>query len=245
MAKAQSKRFWEVKNAANKDLGELYVYGSIVSSKWEEDEVTAGDIKKALDALGPIKTLDIYVNSPGGSVFVAQAIYSMLNRHTAKKRVFIDGLAASAASFLAMVGEVFMPRNAMMMVHKPWNIVLGNATDLRKAADRLDKVQESMAEVYLSKVKIPAEELAELLEAETWMTAEDCLKYGFCDQIIADKEVAACVDPEIFAHYQHVPQQLLTEQLSDSTALSDAERQALLAEAKANLERTKSILGGM
>ena len=104
------KKFWEVKASANK-TGDVYVYGSIVSYKWEDSDVTAKSFKEDLDALGEIGTLNMYINSPGGSVFTAQAIFSILKRHEAEKNAYVDGLAASAASFLIMAADnIYMPK---------------------------------------------------------------------------------------------------------------------------------------
>lgn len=245
MAKAQSKRFWEVKNAAN-DVGEVYIYGDIVSYKWYDEDTTAASFKEDLDGLGDIATLNIYINSPGGSVFQGQAICSILKRHKAKKHVYIDGLAASIASVIAMAGDaIFMPANAMMMIHNAWTFGYGNAKDLRKLADDLDKINESIVAAYMQKVSISEHEVRELMDAESWLTAQECLDYGFCSELLEDKQVAASVNTDLLARYRNVPERLLSSAQKGEEALGQAERQALLAEAKANLERTKSILGGM
>ncbi len=202
------KKFWEVKAAANKS-GDVYVYGSITSYKWDDSDVTAKSFKDDLDALGDIDTLNLYVNSPGGSVFTAQAIHSILKRHTAEKNAYVDGLAASAASFLIMAADkILIPSNATIMVHKPSNGAWGNANDLRKTADLLDKVEEGMIEAYMSHVKITNDKLKELLDAETWLTAKEAVEYGFADELIAEKQVAASIDPEILAQYKNVPDAL-------------------------------------
>lgn len=205
------KKFWEVKAAANK-TGDVYVYGSIASYKWNDTDVTAKSFKDDIDALGDIDTLNIYTNSPGGSVFVAQAIYSILKRHKAEKNAYVDGLAASAASFLIMAADkILIPSNATIMVHKPSSGAWGNATDLRKTADILDKVEEGMIEAYMSHVKITEDKLKELLDAETWLTAKEAVEYGFADELIEEKNVAACIDPAIMAQYKNVPDILQQE----------------------------------
>src|SRR5690554_544642 len=125
--------------------GELILYGEISDYTWWGDEVTPKQFKEDLDALGDIDILNVYINSPGGDVFAGQAIYSMLKRHKAYVNVFIDGIAASIASLIAMAGDkVIMPANAMMMIHNPWVFATGNANDLRKIADDLDKIRDSM-----------------------------------------------------------------------------------------------------
>lgn len=245
--KARERPFWDVKAAA-KDFGEVYLYGAIVGSKWDDDEVTAADFKRALDGLGDINKLNIYINSPGGSVFAAQAIFSMLQRHPAKKYVFIDGLAASAASFVAMVGEVIsMPVNSMMMIHKPYSVSIGNSDELRREAERLDKVEGVMMDTYMTKLegKIDREKLAELLAAETWLTAKECLQYGFCDELIAESRVAACVDPEIMAHYRNIPE--VIDSMRGGDGLDAQQRQelaVLIDQTNKDLEEVNKYLGG-
>ena len=209
---SDKKGFYVIKANADPAVGELYLYGDIVPgewAKWDDEDRTAANIRDELAALGDITTLNIYINSGGGDVFQGQAIYSILKRHSAEKNVFIDGLAASAASFIAMAGDtVIMPRNAMIMVHNPWTIALGFAEDLRTVADMLDKVREAMKAAYLAKIKITDAELTQLLDAESWLTADEAYTYGFADEIADEVQIAASVSPEILSRYQHVPESL-------------------------------------
>ena len=243
------KPFWDIKAAA-KGVGEVYIYGLVTAYKWDDTDVTAADFKRDLDALGDIKTLNVYINSPGGSVFQGQAIYTILKRHTAYKNVYVDGLAASIASLVAMAGDtIFMPKNAMMMVHEPMNIIfMGNAQDFRKAADDLDKIGESMKASYMAKLdgKTTEEKLSELLAAETWLTAVECFEYGFCDELLDEKQIAASVDTELFARYKNVPENLLKMlQRGGEGLLNEADRRKLSEESKANLAKLNQILGGL
>ena len=138
----KNKRFWNFK-ALDEKTGELTLYGEISNETWWGDEVTPKEFKSDLDNLGEIDTLNIYINSPGGDVFAGQTIYSILKRHKAHKNVYIDGLAASIASVIAMAGNtIFMPKNAMMMIHNPWTVGMGNADEFRKLAEDLDKIRE-------------------------------------------------------------------------------------------------------
>lgn len=206
------KKFWEFKNAADVDVGELFIYGEITSYKWDDSDTTAQSFKEDLEGLGDIKSLNIYINSPGGSVFQGQAIYTILKRHKAKVNVYVDGLAASIASVIAMAGDtIFMPKNAMMMIHNPWTFAMGNAKDFRKVADDLDKIRGSLVESYLNKTgdKMTNEKLDELLDGETWLSAQECFDYGLCDELLEDKKVAALVSDQLFANYKNVPKQLL------------------------------------
>lgn len=244
MKAVSNKKFWDIKAAVEK-VGEVYIYGSIVRYRWDDEDTTAMSFKKDLEALGDVDTLNLYINSPGGSVFQAQAIYSILKRHSAQKNAYIDGIAASAASFLIMAADkIIMPKNATMMVHNPLTIVIGNAKELRKEADALDKITVGMIESYLSHTsdKITEDKLKDLLDAETWLTAQECLDYGFADEIIEAKEVAACIDPDIFAAYKNVPESLL-KSLEGGEEPGEAERRAqIAANSKATLERVGNIL---
>lgn len=190
-----SRKFWQVRAAADDPhVGELLLYGEISDVTWWGDEVTPKQFWEDLKSLGDIQELRVYINSPGGDVFAGQAIYSMLRRHTATKLVYVDGLAASAASLVAMAGDrVIMPRNAMMMIHNPWTIAWGDANELRKIADELDKIRESLIAVYEDKTRMDRDRIIEMLDAETWMTAEEAVEMGFADEIEEAKAVAASV----------------------------------------------------
>lgn len=192
MPKNRSK-FWSFKNAAT-GTGQLYLYGPIDSESWWGDEITPKQFQADLAALGNITQLDVFINSDGGDVFAGQAIHSMLKRHTANVTVYIDGLAASIASVIAMAGDkVVMPRNAMMMIHNPWSFAVGNSQDFRSLADELDKIRESLIAAYQDKSGMTPDEIKSLLDAETWLTAEEAVAYGLADEIEQTKQVAASV----------------------------------------------------
>ncbi len=241
----KDKKFWEVKAAAN-DVGELYIYGDIVSHKWDDTDVTVKDFAEDLKALGDLKTLNIYLNSLGGSVFQGQAIYSILKRHSAHKNVYIDGIAASIASVIAMAGDtISMPKNAMVMIHNPWTFVMGNSADLRKEADALDKIRESMIVAYMDKIqdKTSEEQLAELLDAETWLSAQDCFDRGFCDEILDVKEIAAsCLDSEMLSNYKNTPDSIKNLQKGVDCLSDDGKRRKIIEESRADLADLNYIL---
>jgi len=187
-----SRRFWQVRSAADPGVGELLLYGEIADSTWWGDEVTPKAFWEDLQKLGDIKELRVFINSPGGDVFAGQAIYSMLRRHSATKLVYVDGLAASAASLVAMAGDrIVMPRNAMMMIHNPWTWAAGDANTLRAIADDLDKIRESLVAVYEDRTGLERERIIEMLDAETWLTAEEAVALGFATEIEDSKAVAA------------------------------------------------------
>jgi ATP-dependent Clp protease protease subunit len=237
------KRFWSIKAAADK-TGEIYIYGDIVSDKWYDTDITAASFNEDLKVLGDVETLNIYINSYGGSVFQGQAIYSILKRHPAPKNVYIDGIAASIASLIAMAGDtVFMPQNAIMMVHNPWSFAIGNAQELRKEADALDRIREAMIPAYMAKLEGKTDEatLRELMDAETWLTAADAFSYGFVDEITAAQAAAASASPDIIERYKNMPEAaraLLKDAKSEEPGPSqkglapkDLHRRRLLSEA--------------
>lgn len=185
------KEMWEIKQSAEKDTLDIYIYDDVQSDGWcEESETSANHFRKVLEENKGAKQMNIYINSRGGSVFEGTAIYNQLKRHPANKTVYIDGLAGSIASVVAMAGDkVIMPKNAVMAIHNMWTYAVGNATELRKVADDLDVMNNAGRTAYLEKCgdKLSEEKLIEMMDAETWLTAEECIKYGFADEY-AEKE---------------------------------------------------------
>lgn len=229
-------KFWNFK-ALDEKTGELTLYGEISDVSWWGDEVTPKQFKEDLDALGDIDTLNVYINSPGGDVFAGQAIYSMLKRHNAHVNVYIDGVAASIASLIAMAGDkIIMPANAMMMIHSPWTFAVGNAQDFRKLADDLDKIRESMIVAYQSKSGLEKEEIINIMDGDdgdgTWLSADDCKKYGFVDEIENAKQIAACIPEKYFAIYRNIPKALkkLLDNEETQNKEKDLKKQKMLLE---------------
>lgn len=239
----KAKKFWNMKKADK--TGEIYIYGDIVSYKWDDSDVTAKSFKDDLDALDDIDTLNIYINSAGGSVFQGQAIYSILKRHKAHKNVYIDGIAASIASVIAMAGDaIFMPKNAMMMIHRPWTIAIGNVDDMLAAAEALEKIGIAIKATYMERFNQGEDKLQELLDAETWLTADECLEYGLCDEVTGEKQIAASLNSEVLSKYRNVPDFLKSAVGGDD--LEERQRRAAIAEqSQKNIENLKKILGGL
>ena len=224
----KKKRFWNFKALENNEA-ELSIYGEIADSNgWFSDgtETTPSGFKEELAALGDVNTINVYINSPGGDVFAGQAIFSMLKRNKATVNVYVDGLAASIASVIAMAGDtIHMPNNSMMMIHNPWSAMMGNATDFRKAADDLEKIGLSIQETYLAKATdMKQEDLVTLLDAETWLTAKECLDLGLCDEIENEKVIAASIsDFEVLSKYKNTPRFIkVQEKLKDEKPKDEA-----------------------
>jgi len=199
---------WELKQAVDSGL-ELFIYGDVKPDGYDwwtdrviESETSAQHFREELAKYPDAKEIKIYINSYGGSVFEGTAIYNQLRRHPAQKTVFIDGFACSVASVIAMAGDkIVMPRNAMMMIHNMWTVAIGNAQELRKAADDLDVISKGNRQAYLQKTgeKLDEAKLIQMLDAETWLTAEDCIAYGFADEF-AEKEADMSKAAEVLQH---------------------------------------------
>ena len=179
------KNMWEFRQAAKADALELYIYSTVESDRWfKESETSAQHFRDELAKHPNAKEIAVYINSLGGSVLEGIAIYNQLKRHPAHVTVHVDGFACSIASVIAMAGDtVIMPKNTVMMVHNAWTIAMGNAAELRKAADDLDVINQASRQAYLDKSggRITEEQLTELLDNETYLTAAQCIEYGFAD----------------------------------------------------------------
>ena len=183
--------FWQIKNEAEEEEAELVLYGEIANSSWYEDDVTPKQFAEDLKALGG-KDLKLRINSPGGDVFAAQAIYNQLKSYTGNITACIDGMAASAATIITCAAEVVMPSNGIFMIHNPMCIVMGymDVPKLKKMTDRLTVVKQTIVNVYMKKCKNVSEsKLNKLMDAETWMNADEALDYGFVDEVDADEQV--------------------------------------------------------
>lgn len=162
--------------------------------------VTAADFRVALASLGSVQRLDIDINSNGGDVTEGFAVYNMLARHPARKIVTILGLAASMASVIAMVGdEVMMPSNAMLMIHNPFGGAIGNASTIKSFGEALDIMQSSIRDVYARRTGLPSAQIAQMMDAETWLSAARSVELGFADRTI-DPIRAAAVSTARFRH---------------------------------------------
>ncbi len=199
-SKTNNQSWFTIKAAAN-DTAEISIYEEI--GGWG---ISAQQFAKDLKALGNIKNIELHIHSPGGSVFDGIAIYNLLNNHPATKTVYIDGLAASMASVIAMVGDtVIMPENAMMMIHKPWGIQGGDAEDMRKYADLLDKVENTLIPAYAKKTGKSVEELAAMLAEETWLNGKECVEQGFADKLAEPVKAMATIQSERIKEYENMP----------------------------------------
>ena len=216
------KRFYEFKNEAESNYG-LYIYGALTDDKesdWmaTEQDVDLTDFKNALSQLKQNSTLNMYVNSPGGSVFASSTMASMLQRAKETKGIkiisYIDGLCASATSFLIMVSdEIKLYTNSMLMVHKPMSIAIGNADDMQKEIETLNSIEENvMMPLYMKKAKVDKETIKNLIDVESWLSAKEVDNFFNVELLDTAKECNACVDAELFKRYKNVPEELKEEE---------------------------------
>ncbi|ARJ23805.1 Clp protease ClpP [Bacillus mycoides] len=250
MGKNKKSKFWEMKMAVSNNAADIFIYGEVTKYAWEEfGEISSTIFKQELDELGDVDTINLHINSPGGSVFEGITISNMLKMHQAKVNVYIDALAASIASVIAMCGDkIYMHKNSMMMIHHAWTYASGNAQQLRKAADDVEKISKSSCLSYLNRAgaKLTEEKLEELLDAETWLSADEAFSYGLCDEVIEANQTVAVISGNLLKGYKNVPQQLTSG--SNQAVLSAEEilkRQQIAEEAKANADYIQTILGGI
>ena len=189
---AKQLKFWNLVKNDEEKSAELILYGSIGSDEYWDD-ISDKAFKQDIENLGDVENIILHINSPGGSVFSAVAIANTLKNHKAKITANIDGLAASAATIITSACDtVKMPKNALFMVHNPITFAYGNNQDMQKTLEMLNKVKNSIIETYLNKAKTDKETLSELMDNETWMSAEEAKEYGFIDEILdenVEKEV--------------------------------------------------------
>ena len=195
------KKFWNwIRDETNPDARILRLEGAIAEESWFDDEITPAAFKAELTSgSGPIT---VWINSPGGDCVAAAQIYNMLMDYPADVTVRIDGIAASAASVIAMAGtKVQMSPVSVMMIHNPLTVAMGDSDEMRRAIQLLDEVKESIINAYEIKTGLSRAKLSHLMDGETWMNAKKALELGFCDEILYQPEAEpAPEDSFTFSH---------------------------------------------
>jgi ATP-dependent Clp protease protease subunit len=195
--------FWAKANASK---AELYLYDAI-GADYFGDGITAKSVADALAEFKPNTALDIYVNSPGGSVFEGVAIYNQLLRWGGKKTVHIDGIAASIASVIAMAGDdIKIADSGVIMIHSAWGMTVGNAAEMRKYADSLEKVDGVIRDTYIRRTGSKQASVEQWMEAETWMNADEAVERGFATAKTGAKAVNASF--AMLAKFRNTPESL-------------------------------------
>jgi ATP-dependent Clp endopeptidase proteolytic subunit ClpP len=220
-------RWAELPNAdAGSDPATIAIYDVIGEDWWSGGGFT---LQKASDALRAVGQQDVVVNinSPGGDMFEGIAIYNLLAQHKAKVTVNVMGIAASAASIIAMAGDVItMGTGSQIMIHNAWGVVVGNSNDMRLAADTFDGFNASLAEIYNARTGMKVAEIAALMDAETYLGTDQAIQLGFADSLLADApagtKAANHIDRALMARRQ-------TEAALAKAGHSRSERQTMIA----------------
>jgi ATP-dependent Clp endopeptidase proteolytic subunit ClpP len=204
-------------SAKSADTLDINIY-DVIGAKLYSDGVRAKDVLAQVSASKSAKTINLRINSAGGDVFEGVAIYNTLAAHPARKTVTIDGIAASMASVIAMVGdEIIMPNNSLMMIHDPSAFAGGNAKDLRKTAEVLEKTRANLANIYAARTRQTLAKVLSMMTAETWMTADEAKALGFADRVtdsvkmVAMWDLSACfkTPPAVKSAFEALPPVLL------------------------------------
>ena len=183
----KTKKFWNWKKAKNQESGAeeriLELSGTIAEESWFDDDVTPQLFKDEL--MAGSGDIIVWINSPGGDCVAAAQIYNMLMDYKGNVTVKIDGIAASAASVIAMAGtKVLMSPVSMMMIHNPMTIAFGDSAEMQKAIEMLGSVKDSIINAYEIKTGLSRAKLSHLMDAETWMDANKAVELGFADEVI-------------------------------------------------------------
>lgn len=188
------KRYYSLYQDAENKTADIYIYGDITSWPWLESDVSSYTLSKELQELDEsIEHINVYINSYGGEVAEGLAIYNALKRHKAKVTTYVDGFACSIASVIFAAGdERIMSDTSLLMIHNAWARAAGNANDLRKQAEDLEKITQASINAYMQIVNIEEDELKEMMDNDTWLNGKEALEMGFATKLIevAEKEVA-------------------------------------------------------
>lgn len=199
---------------------DVYIYESI-GDGWMGG-ISAKRFADDIKALGKLETINVFMNSPGGSVFDGWAMYSTLKRNSARINVQVDGLAASIASLVAMAGdEITMADNSLMMIHNAWADVRGDAEEMRTTADLLDKISGQLMDTYAARSGNERDLVQQMMAEETWMTADEAMANGFCDCKSQESRMAACAFD--LSRFKNAPQDVVVKapQSASEPSLTD------------------------
>ncbi len=241
------KKFYDFVVSADKRTADLFIFGEITSWRWYDEDVSASSFQKDLESIGQVDTLNIHINSCGGNVFEGIAIFNLIKQYNANKNVYIDGIAGSIASVIAMAGDnIYMSNTSIIMIHNCWTWTSGNAEDLRKTADDMDKVMKALKNAYLAKVNIKEERLQELLDEESYLTADECLEMGFCSEIIEYDEEEQALSASSKGYYNLVMQikelkkQKAKSEEIETTTLSDKQMNEIVEKVLAEMQNNNT-----
>lgn len=231
--------------AKGNDTAEILLYDQIGRDSWSGEGLTAKAFNEQLQSFGKVKNIHLRINSPGGSVYDGMAIYNTLKNHSAKVTATVDGIAASAASLIAMAADdLRMAKNGFLMIHEPHGVARGDSEEMRRMASLLETMTAQFVATYAERSKQSPEKIAELLKAETYLTATEAKELGFIDSIANDQAIAAKFDSQLFAK---APDEFLAlinnPTLKQETKIMSEDNKpqaATIADIKANCEGASS-----
>lgn len=235
----KARQWFRFQNATSADVVTLYIYDIIGADPWTGEGVDAQQFVRELAAI-QAREIQVRIHSAGGDAFDGVAIHNALKRHPAHVVVHVDGLAASAASVIAMSGdEVLMGTGSFLMIHNAWGCRCGDAADLRAAADALEAVSNSIAEFYATKSGKPLEEVLALMAAETWFPAEDAVAAGLADEV--EDGNASPAPAAMLNRFKNVPQELAGARGRPAAPASVRDVEQILRDAGCSNAQAKSI----
>ncbi len=237
-------KFWNFVKNEKDNTAELTVYGPIASTSWWEDEVTPIKFSNDLKSLGDISEITVRINSSGGDVFAANTIQNMLKDHKAKIKVKIDGLAASAATIIAMAGdEILIPDNGIFMIHNPSIGLVGhyNKSDFEDLINILDTTKKSIITSYAKRTGKEENEIANLMNKETWYVGAEAVESGFCDALTGETTENKVVNNFIInsGEFKNVPQKV--KEILNKTEIKGEEMQDNKTQTSQKISNVKDL----
>jgi ATP-dependent Clp endopeptidase proteolytic subunit ClpP len=218
-----------IENKAAQNTADIYLFDEIGESFF--GGVTAKEMQQAIESVKNSKSITLHINSPGGDFFAGLAIYNTLKKYRDKLTTSVEGLAASAASFVALAGSrVEMAESSWIMIHDAHSVVAGNAAGLREMAEKLDGFSDTISAIYSDKTGKSKEEMRDAMRAETWLNASDAKAMGFIDEINSQLKVAAhYVEPDRF---QRAPAEIIASTKEKAGALQKHKARAMVNRAR-------------
>jgi len=197
---------FQVRNSVSGDGVDIYIYDVIDEPGWG---ISAKEIAERLKEFGQVEQINVYVNSPGGIIVEAMAIYNQFVRHPARVVMHVDGMALSAASAVVMAGdEINIAESALMMIHDPWGLALGTAEDMQQEAEVLTRMKGIIVATYAARTGQDEETISKAMSEETWFNAAEAVDWGLADKITAAKRIAASFDRSWMNRYKHTPEDI-------------------------------------
>ena len=235
----KNKSWFSVKMAGDK--AEILIYDEIGFYG-----VSAKDLIEALDTM-KVPQIDVRLNTPGGDFFDGVAIYNALVSHDAEIHMYVDGLAASAGSLIAMAGDkIFISENAFLMIHNPWTIAVGEAEELRSSANRLDKIGAAAVKTYAGRSGLHTQQVVNIMNAESWIGADEAVEMGFATEVVNEAGVNAMMKGHHdLSNFSNVPEPLKNVGEYDTiNSIRPKDLERALRDAGASRTEAKTILSG-